>query len=171
MDWNYYWREGRWFFCLARLALAGIYFSASIPKFFNTGLFKATLLAYYGFLPDTWATLLAIAIPWGEFGLVLLLLQERRPDIPAGLLTLLSCFYVVNSLVFLNHWMPYGCGCFGFGEAEVLSIKGVIRNVLIAAVSICAYVGAKSGKARWHKIKTGQTPRKLEASDQEPECG
>lgn len=151
MDWGYYRGEGRWFFCLARLALAGIYLSAAVPKFFNIGLFKATLLAYYGFLPDALATFAAIVIPWGEFGLVLLLLQEKRPDIPASLFTILSCFYVINSVVFLNHWMPYGCGCFGFGEAGVLSISGVIRNVLIAAVSALAYLGVKSGKARWRR--------------------
>jgi len=148
MDWSYYKKEGRWLFCLARLALVGIYFAASVPKFFNVGLFKATMLAYYGSLPDTLALVMAITIPWWEFGLALLLLiDKKRPDIPAALLAILSFFYVINSIIFLNHWMPYGCGCFGFGEPVVLGMGGVIRNVLIAAVSVLAYVGARNGKA------------------------
>jgi uncharacterized membrane protein YphA (DoxX/SURF4 family) len=150
MDWSSLKQEGRWLYCLARLALAGLYFAASLPKFFNVALFKATILAYYGFLPDNLAAALAIIIPWCEFGLALLLLLEnKKPDIAAGLLALLSCFYVLNSIIFLNRWMPYGCGCFGFGEAEALGLGGVIRNVLIAAVSLLAYVGTRNGKALW----------------------
>ena len=151
MDWSYYKEDGRWFFCLSRLALAVIYIAASVPKFFNVGLFKATLLAYYSFLPDMLATMMAITIPWLEFGLVLLILHEKKPHIPAGLLALLSCFYVVNSIIFFNRWMPYGCGCFGFSEAEALGISGVIRNLLISAVSILAYIGTRNGKARWRR--------------------
>ena len=144
MDLSYYKKEGRWLYGLARLTLAGLYFAASVPKFFNVELFKATMLAYYGFLPDALAATLAIIIPWCEFGLALwLLLDKKKAHIPAGLLALLSCFYVVNSIIFLNHWMPYGCGCFGFGEAGVLGIGGVIRNVLIMAVSILAYRGQR----------------------------
>jgi uncharacterized membrane protein YphA (DoxX/SURF4 family) len=155
MDWSYYKGEGRWFFCLARLGLALVYFFASVPKFFSVGLFKATLLAYYGFLPDALATVLAITIPWGEFALgLLLLLDSKRQVFYAGLLTLLSCFYVLNSIVFLNHWMPYGCGCFGFGEAEVLGIGGVIRNILIMALGVLAYIGAMNGKANWRQRST-----------------
>jgi uncharacterized membrane protein YphA (DoxX/SURF4 family) len=150
MDWSYYKVERRWLYCLARLTLAGIYFAASVPKFFNVGLFKATMLAYYAFLPDALALVMAIVIPWLEFGLALwLLLDEKRPEIPAGLLALLSCFYVLNAIVFLNRWMPYGCGCFGFGEARVLGMDGVIRDLLIAAVSVLAWLGARNGKGRW----------------------
>ena len=152
MNLNYYKENGRWFYCLIRLGLALIYFFAAIPKFFSVGLFKATLLAYYGFLPDTLATLMAITIPWGEFGIALLLVvDEKRQAVYAALLSLLSLFYVVNSLIFLNHWMPYGCGCFGFGEAEILGVGGVMRNVLIAAVSLIAFIGARNGKANWRK--------------------
>lgn len=140
--------KGRWLYVLARLATVGIYFAAAVPKFFNIGLFKATILAYYGFLPDALALVAAVVAPWVEFGLALLLLaDEKRPDIPAALLALLSCAYVINSVVFLNHWMPYGCGCFGFGEAEVLGISGVLRNIAIAVAAIIAYIGAKNGKA------------------------
>ena len=150
MNWSYYKQEGRWLFCLIRMGLAFVYFAASIPKFFSVGMFKATLLAYYGFLPDTVAIIMAIAIPWLEFGLgLLLLLDGKRQTLYAGLLVLLSCFYVLNALIFLNHWMPYGCGCFGFGEAGVLGISGVARNALITALSVLAFMGAKSGKANW----------------------
>jgi len=153
MDFNYYKEDMRWLYCLARLTTVGVYFAASVPKFFNVGLFKVTLLAYYGFLPDTLALVMAITIPWWEFGLaLLLLLYEKKPHIPAGLLALLSCFYVINSIIFLNHWMPYGCGCFGFGEAEVLGVSGVLRNILIAAASLLAWLGAKKGKARWRRL-------------------
>ncbi|MCL1976018.1 MAG: hypothetical protein FWG61_07670 [Firmicutes bacterium] len=155
MEWNYYRQERRWFFCLLRLTLAGIYFAAAIPKIYQTGLFKATLLAYYSFFPDIIATGLAIAIPWVEFGLGLLLLQEKRPDIAAGLLMIMSGFYVINALVFLKKWMPYGCGCFGFGEAEVLNIAGVIRNSIIAVISVVVYWSVKSGKARWRRTGAG----------------
>lgn len=140
-------------FKLARLATVGLYFAASVPKFFNIGLFKATILAYYGFLPDALGLAAAVVVPWVEFGLALLLLvDEKRPEIPAALLALMSVFYVVNSLIFLNHWMPYGCGCFGFGEAEVLGISGVLRNIAIAAAAIIAYIGAKNGKARLRRV-------------------
>ena len=152
MNLSYFKKDGRWFYCLSRLGLAIIYFFAAVPKFFSVGLFKATLLAYYGFLPDNIAALMAIAIPWGEFGLALLLvLDEKRQVVYAVLLSLLSSFYVVNSLIFLNHWMPYGCGCFGFGEAGILGMGGVVRNVLIMAVSLVAFVGAKNGKTNWRK--------------------
>ena len=149
---SYYKQEGRWLFCLARLGLAHVYFLASIPKFFSVGLFKATLLAYYGFLPGTAATALAIAIPWLEFGLaLLLLLDSRRQAAYAAVLLALSCFYTLNALIFLNHWMPYGCGCFGFGEAAALGWGGVIRNALITALGLLAYIGAKNGKANWRR--------------------
>lgn len=136
---------------LVRLITAGVYFAASIPKFFNLGLFKATILAYYSFLPDALALAVAIIVPWVEFGLALLLLiDEKWLKWTAGLLMLLSCFYIVNSLIFFNHWMPYGCGCFGFGEAEQLGLGGVVRDALIAAVSVASYAGARSGQSRWH---------------------
>ena len=156
MGQHYYLAKGRWFFCLARLGLAHIYFLAAIPKFFNVNLFKATILAYYDFLPAALATALAITLPWLEFGLGLLLLMDsRRQTVYAGILTLLSCFYTLNALIFLNRWLPYGCGCFGFGEAGELGIGGVIRNVLITAVALLAFMGAKNGKANWRRTSAG----------------
>ena len=138
-----------WFWCLCRLALSIIFLAASIPKFFNVALFKVTILNYYSFIPETIALVAAIIMPWLEFGLAMaMLLDEKAPHWPALLLTILSMLFLLQSLVFYNQLMPYGCGCFGFSQEQTLGIGGVIRNIIITATASCAYRGCRTGKAR-----------------------
>ena len=118
-----------------KLLLAGIYLFAGASKILNLYLFKATILAYYPFLPELLAILIAIVFPWVEILASLSLVVKWKTKYSSGFLFLLSLFFFVQVILNYSHVLPYGCGCFGFGGPEKISLYHVFRDFSILCLA------------------------------------
>lgn len=127
-----------------KLVLAGIYLIAGGSKILNLYLFKATILAYYSFLPEFVALLIAIVFPWLEILAGLSLVLNWKTKWSSSLLFLLSLFFVIQTILYYNNIMPYGCGCFGFGGPEKISLYHVVRDSVI--MCLAGWVGLSEWK-------------------------
>jgi len=114
-----------------KLLLAGIYLFAGSSKIINLYLFKATILAYYPFLPESLAVLIAIVFPWLEILAGLSLVLNWNTKYSSSFLLLLSLFLVVQTIFNYSNILPYGCGCFGFSGPDKISLYHVVRDFSI----------------------------------------
>ncbi|WP_407308976.1 MauE/DoxX family redox-associated membrane protein [Desulfosporosinus sp. SB140] len=124
---------------ILRVLLAGIYIFAGGSKLFNLYLFKATILAYYPFLPALIALLIAIVFPWLEILAGLSLVLNWKSKYSSIFLLLLSLVFLIQITLNYSNVLPYGCGCFGFGGPEKISLYYVLRDffILILAGIVC----------------------------------
>ena len=129
-----------------KLLLAGIYLFAGASKILNLYLFKATILAYYPFLPELLAVLIAIVFPWVEILASLSLVVNWKTKYSSSFLFLLSLFFFVQVILNYSNIMPYGCGCFGFGGPEQISLYHVFRDfsIMFLAGWVCLSQWKKS---------------------------
>ncbi|ODA39478.1 putative methylamine utilization protein MauE [Desulfosporosinus sp. BG] len=116
---------------ILKLLFAGIYILAGGSKVLNLYLFKATILAYYSFLPESLALMIAIVFPWLEILAGLSLVLNWKTKHSSGFLFLLSLFFFIQIILNYSNILPYGCGCFGFGGPEKISLYHVFRDVSI----------------------------------------
>ncbi|AFM41204.1 Methylamine utilization protein MauE [Desulfosporosinus acidiphilus SJ4] len=124
---------------LLKLLLAGIYLYAGVSKILNLYLFKATILAYYPFMPVYIALLITIVFPWLEILSGLSLGLNWQGKYASLFLLLLSLFFLVQTVLNYSHVLPYGCGCFGFSGPEKITLYYVIRDfsIMILAGIVC----------------------------------
>jgi len=127
--------EKQWDKLILKLLLAGIYLFAGGSKIFNLYLYKATILAYYSFLPESLALLIAIVFPWVEILAGLSLALNWKTKYSSGFLFLLSLFFFIQIILNYSNILPYGCGCFGFGGPEKISLYHILRDFLIALLA------------------------------------
>lgn len=116
---------------IIKLLLAGIYLVAGGSKILNLYLFKATILAYYPFVPELLAVLIAIVFPWVEILASLSLVLNWKTKYSSGFIFLLSIFFSVQIILNYNNILPYGCGCFGFSGPEKITLYHVFRDSFI----------------------------------------
>lgn len=129
-----------------KLLLAGIYLFAGGSKIINLYFFKATILAYYPFLPESLAVLIAIVFPWVEILASLSLVLNWKTKYSSAFLFLLSLFFVVQILLNYSNILPYGCGCFGFSGPEKISLYHVVRD--FAILFLAGWVGLREWKIK-----------------------
>lgn len=122
-----------------KLLLAGIYLFAGGSKVVNLYLFKATILVYYPFLPESLALLIAIVFPWVEILAGLSLVLNWKTKHSAAFLLVLSLFFSVQTILNYSDILPYGCGCFGFSGPEKISLYHVVRDfsIMLLAGWVC----------------------------------
>lgn len=122
-----------------KLLLAGIYLFAGGSKIINLYLFKATILAYYPFLPELLAVVIAIVFPWVEILASLSLVLNWKTKYSSVFLLLLSLFFMVQIILNYSNILPYGCGCFGFSGPEKISLYHVFRDfaIMLLAGWVC----------------------------------
>ncbi|MDP4158329.1 MAG: hypothetical protein Q8911_01010, partial [Bacillota bacterium] len=77
--------------------MAGIYIFAGGSKLLNLYLFKVTILAYYPFLPELLALLIAILFPWLEIFAGLSLILNWKTKFSGLSLFMLSLFFLVQT--------------------------------------------------------------------------
>lgn len=118
-----------------KLLLAVIYLFAGGSKLFNLYLFKVTILAYYPFLPELLALLIAIVFPWLEILAGLSLVLNWKSKYSSGFLFVLSLFFLVQTILNYSNILPYGCGCFGFGGPEKITLYYVFRDFFITILA------------------------------------
>lgn len=119
-----------------RWLLAGIYLFAGGTKIFNLVLFKATILAYFP-IPELLAFVIALVFPWVEILAGLSLIVGWKTKYSSGFLFLLSLFFFGQMVLNYSNILPYGCGCFGFGGPEKISLYHVLRDFSIAVLAGC----------------------------------
>ena len=129
---------------ILKLLLASIYLFAGGAKIFNLYLYKATILAYYPFLPESLALLIAIVFPWVEILAGLSLVLNWKTKYSSGFLFLLSLFFFIQIILNYSNILPYGCGCFGFGGSEKISLYHILRDFSI--MLLAGFVGYTSQK-------------------------
>ncbi|MGI6678115.1 MAG: MauE/DoxX family redox-associated membrane protein [Dehalobacterium sp.] len=117
-----------------RFFLAIIYLYAGGSKIFYPMFFQRTILAYYP-IPEWVAFLIAIFLPWLEILAALALLLNFQTKYAAGFLFGLSLLFFSQMVLNFNHLLPYGCGCFGFGDPERITLYHVGRDLLITVLA------------------------------------
>lgn len=125
---------------ILKVILAAIYIYAGGAKIFNIYLFKTTILAYYSFLPELVALSIAIVFPWVEILIGLALILNWKTKFSSMLLFLLSLFFLVQTILNYNNLMPYGCGCFGFGGPEKITLFNIFRDFSIMLLAGLVYL-------------------------------
>ncbi|KJR48827.1 putative methylamine utilization protein MauE [Desulfosporosinus sp. I2] len=122
-----------------KVLLAVIYLLAGGSKIFNLYLLKVTILAYYSFLPELLALLIAIVFPWVEILAGLSLILNWKTKFSSGLLFLLSLFFFIQVILNYSNILPYGCGCFGFSGPEKITFYHVARDfsIMLLAGFVC----------------------------------
>ncbi|ATW25920.1 MauE/DoxX family redox-associated membrane protein [Candidatus Formimonas warabiya] len=119
---------------ILRLLLAAIYLFAGASKIFHVLLFKATIMAYYS-MPEWLAFLIALVFPWIEILAGLSLVLQWKTKYSSAFLFLLSLFFFVQMILNYSNILPYGCGCFGFGGPEKITLYHVFRDLSIAVLA------------------------------------
>ena len=125
---------------LGRIALGGVFVYAAYTKLRHPWMLFAMSVNSYQLLPEWTVTLLARTLPWLELtlGLLLLVGVGLRYVAAAASLLLLGFFGIMLSSYVKG--LGIDCGCFGFGEK--LGVRTLLRDGLLAALSLALTVGA-----------------------------
>ncbi|MDR3542115.1 MAG: MauE/DoxX family redox-associated membrane protein [Desulfosporosinus sp.] len=136
--------EKQWDKLILKLLLAGLYVFAGGSKIFNLYLYKATILAYYSFLPEILALVIAIVFPWVEILVGLALVLNWKTKYFSCFLFGLSLFFFIQIILNYSNILPYGCGCFGFGGPEKIGYYYIFRDFFILVLA--GFVSIKEWK-------------------------
>ncbi len=123
-----------------RLLMGSVFVYAAYSKLRQPWLLFAASIDSYRLLPEQAVLVVARTLPWFELALgVLLLAGYRLRWVASGASALLLVFFAVM-LRSHSEGMAINCGCFGVGEA--LSVKTLVRDGLLLAVSVSLAIAA-----------------------------
>jgi len=125
-------------FHILRIALGGIFVYAAVLKIADPGRFLIAIRSYQ-LLPDPWAPLVALCLPWLEI-LVGIALIIRRPY--KASLVLIGGMLTVFLLAIVSGWvrgLDLDCGCFG-GDAESGDYAQLIGRDLVFFLMLAGLV-------------------------------
>ena len=148
-----------WLAWLARLAVAGVFLWAAIPKIIDPAGF-ALSIHRYELLPLWLEAPSAILVPWLEVVLAIALCSTRNWRIAAAILTigLLIVFTAMITWAWLYN-LDIDCGCFATdGSAERIGLWHFARNACL----LIAVIGSLWMDVYWMQSKT--IPRKPNAT-------
>lgn len=142
------WNLRRGLVLLGRLLLGGVFVYAAYTKLRQPPMLFALSIDSYQLLPEWAVVAVARALPWFELALGLLLVAGIWLRwVAAAASALLLVFFGV---LVRSHFKGLGidCGCFGVGET--LSWRTLLRDGLLAAMSlaltVAAFVGARRSR-------------------------
>lgn len=118
-----------------RYCIAGVFLAFSLRKLPDRPGFAFLVIAYR-VLPQRWATLYGLLLPWLELLVGLMLVMGILPRIAAGLAALLTCSFL--SAVGLNiarRRFDLACGCAGAASQTRIGGKVMVRNLGILALA------------------------------------
>ena len=127
---------------LLQYFLAGVFLYSAYSKFIDIYMWGEVLRSY-DLLPDALIKPLAILIPMGELLIgagLLIPFAMRWAAVGSAVLSLLF------AILMLSKWgevMPYGCGCFGPGEAKAVGFQDVGADLLFLAVAAAIFLLSK----------------------------
>jgi uncharacterized membrane protein YphA (DoxX/SURF4 family) len=130
---------------LARLALAGVFLAASLPKVAEPAAFAQTV-ANYRLLPDAAVTLTALALPWLELVAGVALLLGLFSDSAALLLALVAAGLAAAVGTAQARGLTIHCGCFGAGGDTLVPWPGLALDLVLLALALYSW---RAGPGRW----------------------
>lgn len=133
-----------------RYILGFIYLYAGGSKILEPMLFKAVIQNYFA-IPDTIALILAIVVPWIQILAALSLLLNWYVLYSSGLLLIMSVFFFGLMIVNYGQILPFGCGCFGFKDEELVGVYHVVRDFSIALLASIVLYNSRKAKAEKRK--------------------
>jgi len=104
--------DNRWLIFALRLALGGIFITASIGKLSHQAEFINTVMSY-GILPDSLAQLYGIVIPWAELFIGCCLVFGIFSTFASALIIPLTVSFMIANAYGLFYLAEDSCGCFG----------------------------------------------------------
>jgi uncharacterized membrane protein YphA (DoxX/SURF4 family) len=118
-----------WLSTLARLSLAGVWFSAGWPKLMDT---EGTVRSVRAFqlLPEVLVRPFAYGLPALELVLGVLLLVGLGTRLAAALTAGLMVMFLFGIAAAWARGLSIDCGCFGGGGAVADPVPGYIRDIL-----------------------------------------
>jgi uncharacterized membrane protein YphA (DoxX/SURF4 family) len=120
---------------LLRIALGGVFLAAGVLKVGSPNLFAETIAAFR-ILPQFFIAPLAIGLPLFEIGLGLYLLLglfTRVAAIVAGIELLVFAAAIASIVV---RGISINCGCFGEADSSPASWLDVLRDLVLAALTL-----------------------------------
>jgi uncharacterized membrane protein YphA (DoxX/SURF4 family) len=133
-----------------RYALAGVYLYAGFSKVFKPLLFQSVIEGYFA-VPSSIALFLAILIPWLQIVAALAVVLNKYPFYSCGLLLIMSIFFLGLMVLNYENVLPYGCGCFGFTENEVIGNYHIARELLITLLAGITFYNIYKDKLKEEK--------------------
>lgn len=121
---------------IGRLVIGSLFIMASLGKLSDPVSFAQTFINY-NLLPQEFAPLAAVFLPWFEFiGGVMIIVGFRR-RLMGFSFTLLLIVFTIGISINIARGADMGCGCFDiFGTEENMTIFTVIRDIFFIALAI-----------------------------------
>lgn len=135
---------------ILRVVLAGIFLAAGGSKILEPMLFQAVIQSYFA-MPASLALVMAIVVPWIEIMAALSLLFNWKTLYSSGLIAGMSLFFFGLMAINYGKELPFGCGCFGFNGAELVSIYHVARELIIFSLAAMLFYMTKNGERKEEK--------------------
>jgi putative oxidoreductase len=126
----------KFFILIARLFIGAMFIYASVHKILDPGDFAVSIRNYL-IIPPAWSNMVALTLPWVEFGagaLLILGIQTR----PSALLTtgMLAVFLAAIIRAYAIG-LDIDCGCFSSGTGSVgqIGVYHIVRDSTFVCVS------------------------------------
>ena len=136
---------------IARLALAGVFISAALPKIQDPVAFAASIEGFR-FISGSWAMATAIVLPWLELAIAIGLLTPWLRRASAWTMALLLGLFIALHLSAWVRGLNINCGCFGESAGSSDYHWLILRNLALLIASIfvlrLAHQQSKSGDLR-----------------------
>lgn len=130
----------RWVVLAARLALAAVFAFAAIPKLGDAAAFARDIDNYH-LLPVEWAATAAVMMPPLELVVALALLlgvHARGASLISAGMMLVFAAAMAQAMA---RGIDLDCGCFGSALAMHVSGWSILRNVVLASLSLPILLG------------------------------
>lgn len=132
------------FLWLARIAVAGVFIAAAVPKILDPAAFA--LATYrYRILPGAGVNAVAILLPWLELttGVALLVGRARLRAAAAWLLVAMTTVFTIAISLNLVRGIETSCGCFSTrADAAVSDGWNLLRNAALIWLGLAAWLDA-----------------------------
>jgi uncharacterized membrane protein YphA (DoxX/SURF4 family) len=121
---------------LESILLAVVFFFSAVQKIRDLRYFTR-MVASFQMLPRSWVNPFAYTLPWLELALGLMLLLGWGTRLAANIsATLMLLFIFAMGINLARGRKDLDCGCFGNHHHQVISIKSILRNLVLIIISV-----------------------------------
>jgi hypothetical protein len=152
---------GWWLTILARLAIAGVFVAAAIPKMIDPAGFAENVSNYH-LLPAEMVGYAAIGVPVVEMVVALALVAGVEAKGAALVAAGMLLVFTAGMGQAMARGIDVSCGCFGSSTTTEIGLGPIVRNV--ALMLGCAFV-LLAPEARWRSVAPKPAPAARESKD------
>ncbi len=134
-----------WVLLFLRLALGGVFLSASIDKILHPRLF-AEAIAAYRLLPEPWIPWVAVVLPWTEAATGFLLLAGVWVDGAALLAIGMLAVFMIGIGSAMARGLEIDCGCFSFRGDSPVGIRRLAEDLLLLLAAGAVLIDRRRGE-------------------------